>query len=320
VELRPEFTTSSQARVAPVRPNVWAVECLMLRVMMVSCVALLTLANVGCVVLAPGDGGGEGEGEGEGGEGEGEPNPELCSASNPCPSGQFCWNGFCALGCTSDDNCDADTYCNVNHCAPTEVPTCSDDAECDDGFACVFDYCAVIPVEPEGCQWNDNLQDGCAGNEVCLGDDPENDVDGECTQLPPCPEDGDCPVGEAGAVCNEGYIPTKDRICLVGLCATQADCPSSLRCVVIAGDVGSCNPPGVQGSPCTVDADCSNGLTCDEFAPGFPSLCGGGGIGEGEGEGEGEGGGEAGSFCDVDADCAAGLTCADAGGGFGICE
>ena len=267
--------------------------------MMVSCVLALSAAHVGCVVLNPGDGGGDGdgdEGEGEGSEGEGEPNPELCSSSNPCPSGQFCWNGSCALGCTSDDNCDDDSYCNVNHCAPTEVPTCSDDAECGDGFACVFDYCAVIPVEPEGCRWNDNLQDGCAGN-----------------------EDGDCPVGEAGAVCNEGYIPTKERICLVGLCATQADCPANLRCVVFAGDVGSCNPPGVQGSPCTVDADCIDGLTCDAFAPGLPNLCGGG-IGEGEGEGEGEGG-DAGSLCDVDADCAAGLSCAGAEAGFpGFCE
>lgn len=241
--------------------------------------------------------GGNGGGNGPGGVPEG-----FCSASNACPAGQFCFNGLCAPGCTSDTNCDADKYCDTIAllCVPREVVTC-ETGGCPDSYACVNGYCVIEVSEPLGCEWKENGTDGCASNELCMQD--EEGVPGECLQFPACPQDLDCPVGTQGAVCNVDYIPSKGRICLVGLCHEAADCPQGLQCEFFGGGetLGFCMPAGQLGSQCDVDADCADGLACISAAPGFPAMCqpDGGGAG-----GQGGGGG-----CTFDGDCAAGEFC-----------
>ncbi len=141
----------------------------------------------------------------------------LCSSDDPCPAGQFCFNGLCAIGCLSNGDCAADQYCDTEgsgRCVNREVTTCPQ-SPCESNQDCVDGYC-VATATPASCTPSADGNDGCDDYSLCLDFSDTDSPDYRCTSFPACPADGACPTGEIGAVCNDGHIPGKGRICLSG--------------------------------------------------------------------------------------------------------
>lgn len=201
------------------------------------------------------EGGGETE-NAEGGGAEGGGGFEPCSSDTPCPDGLFCFNGLCALGCTNNDNCADDQYCDTSSllCQNNEVPSCDGDGDCLGDQVCVSGLCSTAP-ESTACTPAAS-PDGCESNAICFEDESTT----SCYTMPACAEDGSCPVGAGGAVCNDGYVPNKDRICLLGACETAEHCPGDSICARPAGNaLGFCSS-GAVGSPCTDGTECASGV------------------------------------------------------------
>jgi len=227
---------------------------------------ILVVLSATAMALACDSGGGEG-GEGGGGEGGG----DMCGGL--CLDGQYCWNGACLNGCTSDANCADDQYCviddeffNEGRCHDSEVPGCQSDADCLDTQECLSGACVAQPEEPTACEWKPDMTDGCPADQVCIGD-PEEGETTECYAMPACGADGSCPTDVAGAVCNvkedgSKIIPSKTGICLMGLCLGDDDCPAAMDCVSMAGDIGACLPEGMNFG-CESDDDCAADETCE---------------------------------------------------------
>ncbi|MCP3101036.1 hypothetical protein LZ198_19355 [Myxococcus sp. K15C18031901] len=214
-----------------------------------------------------------------------EPGPQaesfLCSANKPCPSGQFCFNGLCAIGCQSDDNCSKDQYCDtkdtgtaVSYCKSRTVPTCTGDSQCLSNQMCVEGLCSLRPPSnPPSCDADaTDGKDGCDAYSVCLEGDESKAQQPYCANFAPCSVDGMCPVGLGGAVCNDGYLANKARFCMQGLCRENSNCPSSWSCVkpFTNAVLGFCSP-GAFGFPCTENAHCVSGQCF--AAPGFMGTC-----------------------------------------------
>lgn len=195
-----------------------------------------------------------------------------CTAANPCPDGQFCFNGLCALGCQSNGDCGDDQYCDTEFdrlCHNKTVSTCPE-TPCAEGQECVNGFCSAGPTD-EVCMQMPNGEDGCAKDSLCIAE-PDDQESYKCYPFPACPEDGQCPIGTEGAVCNDGILPSKSRICLIGLCLAADDCPSEWKCVQFDGEpVGLCSS-GAFGYPCNGDADCLSG-SCNTPFPGQPGFC-----------------------------------------------
>ncbi|QSQ24804.1 hypothetical protein JY651_07635 [Pyxidicoccus parkwayensis] len=240
----------------------------------------LALAVVGC--------GNSNEGGGDdGGKDAGPTDPHsqgggLCSASNACPSGQFCFNGLCAIGCQSDSNCAADQYCDledmgtpVAFCKKKSVSTCSSDSQCASNQRCVEGLCSLRPpANPPSCNANtSDFNDGCDKYALCLDPDDSGAQQPYCASFPSCPQNGVCPTGQGGAVCNDGYIPNKGRFCMQGACKDNSNCPSQWSCVkpFTNAVLGFCSP-GAMGFPCTENAQCASGQ-CMASAPGMMGMC-----------------------------------------------
>lgn len=211
-------------------------------------------------------GGETGENPTSGGSNEWQP----CSAGNPCPDGQFCFNGVCALGCNSDGDCAEDQYCATEGdrlCHNKEVSTCPD-VPCAEGQVCVNGFCSTPPPATQ-CE-PFAPEDGCEKNALCL---EVEEGQPKCYTFPYCPADGDCPVGLQGAVCNDELIPGKDKICLVSACLDGSHCPAEFMCVMFEGSaLGYCSS-GATGEPCNDGSECKSG-TCNVPVPGLPGFCG----------------------------------------------
>ncbi|AGC41936.1 hypothetical protein MYSTI_00586 [Myxococcus stipitatus DSM 14675] len=232
----------------------------------------LALAVVGCGGTKDDDGGNDDPGK----QGEG-----LCSASKACPSGQFCFNGLCAIGCQSNANCAADQYCDLEDtgmpaafCKNKKAGTCSSNSQCLSNQICIEGLCSLKPPEnPPTCNPNtSDFKDGCDTYSVCLDPDDQGSQKPYCASFAPCPEDGVCPTGLGGAVCNDGYLQNKGRFCMQGLCRENSNCPSSWNCVKpFSGAVlGFCSP-GALGFPCTENSHCKSGQCFS--APGMMGAC-----------------------------------------------
>jgi hypothetical protein len=111
-------------------------------------------------------------------------------------------------------------------------------------------------------------QDNCDKYAICL--DPNDENKPKCYSFPACPEVGSCPTGTEGAVCNDGIIPNKARMCLTGLCKSSLNCPSAWSCVRFASNavVGVCSN-GSNFTPCNSAVDCSS--AANKCAKGSPS-------------------------------------------------
>ncbi len=146
---------------------------------------------------------------------------------------------------------------------------------CEDNQECVDGYCIAQSI-PTNCEPSFDGNDGCDEYSLCLdhadADAPTEDY--QCSTFPPCPEDGDCPVGLNGAVCSDDFITGNARICLTGLCVDGTDCPTDVTCLDLDGSaLGICSA-GTFGSPCTEAQDiCNEGLACDVLIPGGLGSC-----------------------------------------------
>ncbi len=248
--------------------------------------ALGLVACLGCnITVDVGDGGaggsagsGGGAGGGAGGSSSGADFGAYftCSASKACPSGQFCFNGLCALGCQNNGQCAADQYCDTEWdrlCHNRVVPTCADASACASTQLCVSGFCSTPPpatqCNPDGAYQG---QDGCASNALCVDPTSTPAKDPQCYTQPACAPDKTCPVGLAGAVCNDGYVPNKGKICLTNICRVDAHCPANWSCFRFANNdvLGVCSNHGF-GAPCKVPADCTSG-SCTVLGFGF-GMC-----------------------------------------------
>jgi hypothetical protein len=117
-----------------------------------------------------------------------------------------------------------------------------------------------------------NVSDGCTASQLCLRRPTANfmycpNCPGACYEALPCPANGACAVGSRGALCNDNYFPTKNRVCLPNTCVSQNNCPQGFNCVgngaVLA--VGFCSS-GAPFEPCTKDAECKSNR-CMRFGP-----------------------------------------------------
>lgn len=209
----------------------------------------------------------------------------MCSTQEPCPKGQWCFNGFCAPGCMTDNDCASNQYCDTrmeqsaHMCVNKEVSGCTDDNQCAENQTCVMGLCSAS-AEKKQCTPRPDAQDGCDTYSVCLD---VSDLESEkeefsCVTFPPCPQDGVCPVGQVGSVCNDGDIPGKAAICLTGLCKSVTNCPGNFKCILLTATLGMCSNGGM-GMPCKASPDCMDGLACTGAMPGIPGFCmpGGGG-------------------------------------------
>ncbi len=228
---------------------------------LLSAVAVLTFCGLGACIV----GGGEANNDGSVIKGA------FCSSSDPCPSGQFCWNGLCALGCTSNDDCAADQYCDTEFdmlCHNRTVSTCPD-TPCAEGQICKDGFCSTPPV-PTQCTPRLDGMDGCDDYSLCLEEEDESTA---CYSFPACDQNRQCPVGMNGAVCNTGIIPNKAYMCLTGLCQTPDHCPTNWSCIRNATDtVGMCSD-GQMGSLCLNNDNCQSGLDCMGAMPGSYGVC-----------------------------------------------
>ena len=185
-----------------------------------------------------------------------------CTDANPCPTGQFCFNGVCALGCTSDGDCATNQYCDTASsrlCQDISVPTCVSDGQCASSQVCSTGFCST-PPSTVACNVTFDGNDGCNAYSICVQNtDSSGNTTTSCQSFPACARDGTCPQGTEGAVCNDGYVPGKDRVCLVGICADASNCPTNWKCIKDnSNDVlGQCSD-GSFGDPCDTNADCVN--------------------------------------------------------------
>lgn len=192
-----------------------------------------------------------GDGDGDGGE------PFACIAGQLCPEERSCSNGLCLIECDGDDDCRDDEFCGKDGlCHGKSVSGCTFDQNCAATQMCIDNVC--VAPDHAACSLDDYLLDGCASNAVCLDDLDEDDL-GICHAMPACDADGTCPIGLEGAVCNTEYIPTKDAVCLIGLCDTVANCPDLWSCVRYDNAVlGYCSDGGFA-APCTIAEHCLSG-------------------------------------------------------------
>lgn len=212
------------------------------------------------------DGGGDDAG---GGGGTGGSGTDMCG--DLCQTGQYCWNGVCLNGCTSDENCADDEYCviddeffNEGRCHGKEVPGCEADSDCGANQQCKNGVCTTKPAQPtQACEWKTDLTDGCPVDQVCFEAEEEG-LKNECFSMPLCGENGHCPTEYGGSVCNlkadgNKIIPSKTAICLMGLCMIDDNCPGDQKCQTMGGDMGYCD----MGMGCETDDDCAEGEVCE---------------------------------------------------------
>jgi hypothetical protein len=190
----------------------------------------------------------------------GGPSGACGAGGNECPDGQFCFNGFCELGCNSNGDCADDQYCATDGdrlCHNKEATTCPD-VPCEDGQVCVNGFCSTPPPDTQ-CM-PALVDDGCESNAVCL---LVSETKAECYTLPYCSEDGTCPTGTEGAVCNDGLLTDKEKICLIGFCTETSHCPANWKCFKPSPTdvVGECSS-GAPLDPCLTNEDCQSNQ-CD---------------------------------------------------------
>jgi hypothetical protein len=181
----------------------------------------------------------------------------ACIGGSLCPDGRSCANGVCLVECSDDPQCRSDEYCVDGLCQPKVVPTCNFDSDCAATQECSNRVCTAPGTGV--CDPADTLQDGCPAHALCIEDLDSDEGVGACYSMPACAEDGSCPVGVVGSVCNLDYLPNKARICMIGICENGSHCPAQWSCIRYGAEVlGACSD-GSFGSPCVLDGDCLSG-------------------------------------------------------------
>lgn len=237
-----------------------------------SMIPALAMAFIGCAQAAIDGGMG-----GAGGTNAIGPQAEGCTETIACKPGTTCHNGACAKGCNRDEDCEANDYCAIESgqvCQP-KAPSSCPDASCANTQACLDGLCGTQLNQPCGPS-PFTMADGCPPNAVCLS---QVGVDGtivdisQCYTFPSCGADGACPVGEHGALCTAGLIGDKDPVCLPGACLGKENCPNDAQCVRLASSLvyGRCTS-GAANSLCATGADCASSM-CVIQTPGLYGTC-----------------------------------------------
>jgi len=214
----------------------------------------------------------------------------ICSLpTQPCTGGLACVNGVCTQTCPGGNSaaCPAGYYCEGDAgfdevCAPVNAIPCADITQCPAPQSCAQQtLCASSELLGDGGRTactNNPPNDGCSPGALCF----QTNGTLACVALAACSQNGTCPVGLAGSTCNvqpDGgrFFEGKQRICLLGLCASNANCPPSnqhcLRLPVDAGIEASRCLNGLTNSPCLANTDCNPGFTCTGSDGGFPGVC-----------------------------------------------
>jgi len=195
----------------------------------------------------------------------------ICDlAVRGCPAGQACLNGICAQRCSNGAACPAGTYCEGDAaidevCAPVQAVACVSLLDCPAPQSCPNGLCTSTEFLGDGGRGASCIpgqtNDSCSADAICVTGASGSP---SCLGLPACSQDGGCPTGNLGATCNvrpDGgrLLPTKQRVCLISICQSGADCPTgSPHCVNENGPAQSFCSPGVGGSPCLAGPDCNS--------------------------------------------------------------
>jgi hypothetical protein len=210
-------------------------------------------------------------------------------------AGTTCVNSVCTATCVGGAACPQGYYCEGDSgfdeiCAPNTAFSCFDVTQCPAGQTCTgVDLTGPVPV-PGFCTSQELLGDG--GRQNCSNTPPNDGCSPgalcfqtavgtfTCEAMPACSQDGTCPPTGGGSTCNvraDGgrLLEGKQRICLLGLCSANSDCPST-RPHCVHGDGGIENTAcftGTLNSSCFTSADCNAPLKCTGADAGVAGLC-----------------------------------------------
>ncbi len=152
------------------------------------------------------------------------------------------------------------------------VPTCTNDAECDDGLSCTVDRCAEGP--PRVCTWEIS-PDTCFVNGICASSGSTHPNE-PCLICDPSTPDQWTPKENATS-CDDGNICTSGEVCTEGVCAgiaiscnddnacTRDFCDPAEGCHTAVLAAFTCD----DGVRCTIDDRCTETATC----AGLPNTC-----------------------------------------------
>ncbi|XP_067944010.1 cell death abnormality protein 1-like [Watersipora subatra] len=207
-----------------------------------------------------------------------------CSANSSCVSGNCyphctdvctenscfsCIEGLCALGCTTDSDCDVNQFCEANSKACST--RCTNHSECARGQYCEGGQCVLSCIEGyecgavsvcrrhvcvRTCTLDNECPQACVQG-IC-GLSCKSSVDcapGESCQmglcLDSCTQDDSCAPTQ---VCIQGYCSKKCKAYADGCreeCADNSQCAENLQC-----------HEGVCAGQCSVDINCGDGFSC----------------------------------------------------------
>ena len=186
-------------------------------------------------------------------------------ATNPCDgvtcnAGETCRSGKCekvGQDLCANVQCSATKTCKAGKCEPKNVDPCLN-VQCSATETCKAGKCE--PKATTACTPNLTAQDGCSNDELCIFN---ADGKGICRAFPACDAQGACDIGTEGSVCSSKAVQGKSPQCLSGFCLTNAECPTSLKCVKSDSEpLGECLP-GLIDDFCVDKDDCANDLVCD---------------------------------------------------------
>jgi hypothetical protein len=198
-----------------------------------------------------------------------------------CTSGLACVNSVCTSTCPGGTGCPQGYYCEGDSgfdevCAPNTAIRCIDLTQCPAPQTCTAGLCTSTELLGDGGRGNCSNtppNDGCSPGALCFQTATATFT---CEAMPACSQDGTCPVGPAGSTCNvqpDGgrFLEGKQRICLLGLCASSSNCPAANpHCVSSGPGIESTRCfPGTTNSPCNTNADCNNGACIGADAGGL---------------------------------------------------
>ncbi len=188
---------------------------------------------------------------------------ESCDLITDCSLDEQCLDGMCVDKCVHATDCDPDEHCQEGACVETcnlhtdcpqdescdmlfehsthacyHARTCAIKSNCAEPMQCVsglcVDFIKTNCFDYEGCGYDD-----CGSDQLCMY--TQGDIVPSCYRLPVCEEDGACPIGRKGSMCNLVDLAEKDRVCLPGRCKTDLHCPKDRSCVISTGkEIGFC--------------------------------------------------------------------------------
>jgi hypothetical protein len=212
----------------------------------------------------------------------------ICDlAALHCANGFACVNSVCTQTCPGGSSaaCPPGSYCEGDAgfdevCAPNAAIPCVDITQCPAPQTCFAGLCASQELLGDGgpgtCK-STPPNDGCSAGAICF----QTSSTLACVAMPACSVDGTCPPGAAGSTCNvqaDGgrLLEGKQRICLIGLCTSSANCPPASPHCIQQPDAGieatGCFT-GTTNSPCFTTADCTPPFNCVLGADAGNGVC-----------------------------------------------